>query len=328
MKEIILHAGLHKTGTTSIQNTLFTQSKSLENEGILYPKCWVPNHSIPLYSAFCDNPEQYHMNIREGYTNEQIKGNNEKNLSDLEFELANKEWDKLILSGEDLVMLTSENLVNLKNFLNRFGSVKVVFYVRNPIQWGVSIIQEKIKGGLTYSQALEDTKGIVSANFKHHVGKFVEVFRNVQLYRFEDAIKEGIVKHFLSVAGYTEEVPLTKSNESLSWVSIRLIDYINQKLPLIVDGKLNEKRTNGDIFPLFHLGGDKFDIPISDKQILQESSCKDVEWLNHYFEIDYSHQIEPTESQYRLTEELISEIRSIEVSEHLKNIIEEYLESL
>src|SRR3989304_5866607 len=75
VSEIILHVGLHKTGTSSIQETLFLNenNKILKNHGFLYPKNWVPNHSIPVYSAFCDNPEKYHANIKLGYNLSEIE---------------------------------------------------------------------------------------------------------------------------------------------------------------------------------------------------------------------------------------------------------------
>ena len=73
IKEIILHVGLHKTATASIQRTLYLNDELLKKKDYLYPKCWPYNHSIPIYSAFCDHPENYHINIKKKYSKEDIK---------------------------------------------------------------------------------------------------------------------------------------------------------------------------------------------------------------------------------------------------------------
>jgi hypothetical protein len=89
ISEIFLHIGLHKTATTSIQKTLFLKknSKLLEAHGYFYPKHWPDNHSIPLYSIFCDFPEKYHINIKKGYSINEIKKVNEAYLESLEQEI-------------------------------------------------------------------------------------------------------------------------------------------------------------------------------------------------------------------------------------------------
>lgn len=154
--EVILHVGLHKTGTTSIQQTLFSDenNKLLENKNYIYPKCWYSNHSAPVHSAFCDFPEEYHINIRKGYSIQEIKSINEKNLNRFKKEIAEKEQSKLIISGEGISKLSFGNLNVLKEYLTSvFTSevkIKVLIYVRNPVSCYVSTIHQKIKGGETY----------------------------------------------------------------------------------------------------------------------------------------------------------------------------------
>jgi len=38
------------------------------------------NHSMPLYSAFCNDPEKYQMNIRTGLSPEEIRERDRKFL--------------------------------------------------------------------------------------------------------------------------------------------------------------------------------------------------------------------------------------------------------
>lgn len=167
--EIILHVGLHKTGTTSIQETLFLDlnNKLLEKKGYLYPNCWPSNHSVSIYSAYCDDPANYHINIRMGYSADQIKYVNEKYLSDLKIEIDEKKLSKLIISGEGISMLSLDNLNALKKHLNSIFSneIKVIIYVRQPVQWAISTIQQFIKSGRqNYRDALIEMEKILKTS--------------------------------------------------------------------------------------------------------------------------------------------------------------------
>src|SRR5689334_22540831 len=117
--EVILHVGLHKTGTSSIQETLFSEKNNqlLEKKDYIYPKSWYSNHSIPIYSAFCDDPEGYYENSRKGYSIAEIKTINEQYFEGLETELAEREQSKLIISGEDISLLSVVNLNAFKTYL-------------------------------------------------------------------------------------------------------------------------------------------------------------------------------------------------------------------
>lgn len=66
-KIIYIHMGLHKTGTTTLQTLLSCNKEILRKQGFCYPisSLFTINQSIPIYSAFCNSPENYHINIRQ-----------------------------------------------------------------------------------------------------------------------------------------------------------------------------------------------------------------------------------------------------------------------
>lgn len=338
VKNIYLHVGLHKTGSSSIQNTLYCNRGILKVNGFIYPSCWGVNHSIPIYSAFCDEPDKYHMNIREGLTKEKINDRNKKYLSDLLDEVLNSKCNSLILSGEDITMLTVNNLLRLNTYLKSIcGNIKVIVYTRHPLSWSSSIIQEKIKGGLTYEQSLIEILSIVTANFSHHIGKLIEVFgrKNVSVFQFENSIKYefGLVGHFLSNINFPidqiKKIEEHRNNESLSMISADIINFINKREPLIINGKLNEKRSNGDIYPLLNICGEKFDINNDDKKKIMDACKKDSEWLYHNFGINYKELLTHNMSDHKLlfTKEVIEDIKKayVKVTPVLKDIIAMYL---
>lgn len=72
MKKLYLHMGFHKTGTSSFQETCKKNVGFLKAQGLLYPLFNsghigmedISNHSIPIYSMFCEDPGRYHINVK------------------------------------------------------------------------------------------------------------------------------------------------------------------------------------------------------------------------------------------------------------------------
>lgn len=298
-----MHAGLHKTGTTSIQHTLFSDEnqKILQKEGLLYPKLWPNNHSIPLFSIFSSNPEKYHINIRKGLDSEQVKLLNKRYLSSLDGEIKGRNnYTQLIFSGEDISLLQKENLVELKKFLiGRFGlgvKIRVIIYVREPVSWATSFILQMIKGGECYSTSLKAVKNIIPNLFYSRINKFIEVFdkNSVEIYRMEAAMEnhQSIVNHFLQVVGLNEKTikkfNLVDANKSCSLIAAHILSYFNEKKRMIIDGKKNKERSNNDFVPILNINGSSFNIPSEEKKIIEELSRSDSLWLEQYAGIDYS----------------------------------------
>jgi hypothetical protein len=71
-RKIILHIGLHKTGTTTIQNVLHANREFLlRREGVLYPSL-APNLSGALNTVFSDQPQKLKAGKVVGFTTEEI----------------------------------------------------------------------------------------------------------------------------------------------------------------------------------------------------------------------------------------------------------------
>lgn len=144
----------------------------------------------------------------------------------------------------------------------------------------------------------------------------------------------GPLGHCLSVLGMNHneitEFNIVYANQSISLIAGEIISYINEKLPLFKDGKMNELRSNGDINPFLNVKGFKFDIPYSHKEKILENSREDIEWLKKNWGIDYSTvQIRRTDNfNPYLSDEIIEEIKQacFEVSESLRSLVLEYLQ--
>lgn len=159
---------------------------------------------------------------------------------------------------------------------------------------------------------------------------------SVDICTFEEAVVHefGIVGHFLSMLGFEHDeiqrFNIIKSNESASGIAADIISYINEKFPMITDGKLHERRSNGDINPLLKIRGSKFDIPYGDKKMLFEIVQDDIKWLQENCAIDYSNIEVPQTNKFEniFSEESIIDIKKayLNLSTTLKSLLIEYLQ--
>jgi hypothetical protein len=122
----IIHIGLRKTGSTSLQRALSGGRTRLQSQG-----CFYPNRHLP-------NAEQHsHLGlfIREGQYDKFSEA-----MSGILRDFAESKCDTLILSGEHFSTL-EQHLVNRlwRGLSPTFGHIRVRLYVRNLYQYILSI---------------------------------------------------------------------------------------------------------------------------------------------------------------------------------------------
>ena len=93
MKEVILHIGLHKTGTTSIQRAL----KGYNKNGVKAIGFEEKNHSIPMYKIFSESRYKYHIWQKRNYSRGDIEKKRNDYLEILTSECSNNEIKTLII---------------------------------------------------------------------------------------------------------------------------------------------------------------------------------------------------------------------------------------
>ena len=135
MKTVILHIGLHKTGTTTLQGCL----KGYKSQEIKYASFEDENHSIPIFTIFSDNRYKYHIWKTTCLNNKEIDQYRLKNIRVLENDLLDRSSSKLLISGEDISILKKrEKEALIEFFKKRNADVEVIAYVRSPISWCAS----------------------------------------------------------------------------------------------------------------------------------------------------------------------------------------------
>jgi hypothetical protein len=225
MRRCIIHIGMHKTGSTSIQSSL----QGFSDDRFLYANLGnISNHSLAIHSLFAANPGRHRMH----------KGRNAAAMqayltgirTDLERSIGAAQDRTLILSGEGISGLAPHELVNLRDYFRpRFDELAIVGYARPPAGFMASGFQERIKGGstkLNLDQAYRD--------YESRFVKFDEIFgrEHVQFWKFDPKAFPGncVVRDICKRLDISLPVErIVRRNESLSRQAVGLL-YIYRKL--------------------------------------------------------------------------------------------------
>ena len=298
IKRVILHAGLPKTATTSIQNALFGNARLLrDRNGILYPGPEA-NHTDALCTAFLDDPRRHITNALAGLTDLTALRNLAAAIRErLRAEIEASRADTVLFSAEGFSNLDEFELAGFRDWALGFAeTLSVLFVVREPLRHTTSVIQQHLKGGEVL-EALYDAPPL--PNFRGRLGAAIRAFGReaITVAAFEtlQAHDEGVVGGFLDLVGISSG-PARRAvlsaqrveNASLSHLAALLLSSINRQRPALIDGRPGPRRTMSELATLGGIRGEKFRLPPEVAARIAESCRDDAAWLRQTFGIaDY-----------------------------------------
>lgn len=215
MRRCIVHFGMNKTGSSSIQSTLYNAALG---PAFHYIDLGVDNPSGPLLNAFMA-PQRRLKSIRGRSPNATIAGVKKRGdviINKLREQLRSAEASNLILSAEGLWRLTSEELSNLYQLIKPYvDHIEAVAYIRSPKGFMESNFQQLVKGGLNKLDI-----DLVYPKYQARFEKFDQVFgrENVHYWHFNPALFEGgcVVRDFCSRVGISGDITVRRVNEGFS----------------------------------------------------------------------------------------------------------------
>ncbi|MDT8893915.1 hypothetical protein RSO41_04540 [Halomonas sp. I1] len=226
-RRCVLHVGMHKTGSSSIQNALSGHC----DDSLYYLDLGQPNHSVPLVSALMPDLQNYPQVKKWNLSNEQADDLKERSINKLYQGLRFSLDKDVIISAEYFSQPgapAKKNLSRLHDILKEyFDEVRVIAYIRSPKSFMESALQERIKGG--------DTKITLKSLYPHYRGrleKFYEQFggQNVTLVDYEPANfpAGSVVSDFCRRVGVADDFSKTiSSNEKMGYEAIALLYSYN-----------------------------------------------------------------------------------------------------
>jgi len=237
MKTLYLHAGAHKTGSSSIQDNLAKFTQELESIGLTYLTEWNDDFAYPHHkfrSTGNANPLAYTMRWygdKETYKDFAP----EAVFEHLFRTIADK--NTVIVSHEDLISAPKHFLETFRRVAEAAGwQVKPVVFVRDQISWHVSNYNQHIRQN-RYTGRFEDmvAKSLPAANWSAHVGRFEEVFgkENTIVRLFDKSlVKSSISAFFVEGLGLDgsmlEHVEETKTNVGISTADALVLVHLNR----------------------------------------------------------------------------------------------------
>lgn len=317
----ILHIGMHKTGSSSIQESLGIQ---LSNPKFEYLKlCRGNNHSRVIYTLFSETPDTYPMNIREKLTKEQILDINKANIKNLALLLEKTQSNSVIISAEDLLFLTENELYKLKNFLDPYcRSIQVIGYVRLPIAYMQSVLQEIIKDG---QMRFELDLLYPHPSYREKFEKFDRVFgeNNVKLLKYEisNFLNRDVVLDFCSQIDISIRPESVKRvNDSLSLEATSLL-YAYR---IFGYGFGTVYENNALIEKISAIGNKKISLSSKAVQPILKKNIADIHWMETRLGCSLNEELNDSKDSISSVDDLI--VLSTEYAEELKQLLFEQIQ--
>ncbi len=245
-QEILVHFGIFKTGTTSIQQTLFDHAAGLS--GCAYLDAGVPNHSLLVRTAVLD-AKVSHERFAPQDSPERFQKRKVQAAKTLARALAAAApAGRVIVSAETICGFTTTELETLRDFLIPHSDrIRFLGYMRDPVTLTASVFQEQIKSrmpeGFTFGQLGEQGP----PRLYGVVDRLDALFgpEAVTVYPFDPAAFPGgdVVRHFLSATGI-QGVGLqpVRKNESLSLLAVKALYCFRSLRDASETPKLGESR--------------------------------------------------------------------------------------
>lgn len=292
---VILHIGIHKTGTSAIQQSLGRARAYLRLFGYIYPVFFdlkglpIYNHSRICTSLVRENSHEIRQNqIRGVDTPERAAEQQQYFLK--QFRKYFQKSGTLVLSGEGMCTFTEDEWRRFRKLLEDNGatSFTVVTVLRDHQGFFNSSLQQYVKAGWTLDAAIESAKKGTKDLFRKRVSSARLVFPDAkfQVLSFAEArsSSEGLIKFFIKqVLPQVVWWPFRSitANETISAEAIEVVSYLNGAYPRIVNGRKSNKRSIGDVNRIYSLQGAPLKIRLEDA----ESGTSDVEWAAQEFNI-------------------------------------------
>ena len=279
MRQLILHIGMHKTGTTSIQRSL----DGLAKDRVKYVALGSSNHSGPMSVAFSDR-EAKGRRARPERSPQDTEALKQRIRAQLEAELAQEQFDKFVISGEGLVFLTPRNLRELSELLRKHvDEVRVFAYVRDPVGFSSSALQQRIKGGI-------GGQDLTRANYRAKFVPFIEIFGREYFSVKEfsrPTLRDGsVVSDFCHLWGIPfDPKSEVRSNESLAEPTVKLMHLFNRSGVPSLESRMQKQARMVMVEAMgTHFKG-KFDLPAQFRAGAIDR--EDIAWLAKEFGITF-----------------------------------------
>lgn len=217
-RKSIIHIGLHKTGSTTLQSVLYRLRERLAAQNFFYPGDYLrPGFQHSLLAIY----------LRES-KHDRFKQAMESILGDL----ARRSNAQLILSGEEFSTLPPQKVEILRTSLGRVKQeFHVVVYIRNLYRFAISQIAQHSKAKKFIAYPASVVQRFQNLDLATMVSAWEKAFGpdHVQVFCLENLPATGnIVSHFADFAGIRlpSELTVVDLNRSADPIASALLSHL------------------------------------------------------------------------------------------------------
>ena len=237
MRKAVVHIGLEKTGSTSLQEFLWINRRVLLDQY----RIWVPDY-LGRGSQWLLAVLAYDASREDDLTG--ILGSSAARMAKLDeirkkitYSVNHQHANLFCFSSEHLSsrLVSVDSICRLRDFfIELFDDVEVVVYVREPIRMAISRQSTAVKLGSSTLALPKPSEIVALLDFKSVIQRWESVFGKnltVRLYD-EGLIGFDVISDFQSLLGISSPINPRiirpgRINSSLGWSELRLIAGIN-----------------------------------------------------------------------------------------------------
>lgn len=297
-KRLIVLAGLHKTGTSSIQNACAKNRNALMEQGISYPLPSLgrgtphedPNHSRLIRRMFKGQLIDMYANTAQIRKKDNTR--KEKTRQLLVQSLKEFRGESLIIAAENISTLEPDELVDFNDFFESFGfEINVFCCLRKPKQWLNSLVAQRVAGkygpGIVLDNAINEYASHESL-IKARALTLRQWQPKTHFFSFEQSVSDpdGVFAYFLRTIGADPIAYVSpKDNSRYSDLAVRLVSSFMKPYGHRYHSQSAEKlflflqHTNF----LRNLPGSAFSLLESEIEPLKQALVTDNDWLRSEF---------------------------------------------
>lgn len=290
-KSVLIHIGLHKTGSTSIQDALSDLRKLRQLGTACYPLPGTPSHNrVPALYLPHDRLPRYDRTCFPA--DDQSFADHKSRLArDFLSELGDAQ--AAVISAENLSLLEASEIARLKQDLVSCGyeRFRVLVYIRNPASQYLSEVQQRLKA----SAVVPDPRG-----YRHRFRSIIESWESVfpgdlRPHAFPGSeTGNNVVSDFLHTLGEFLGLRLAssssyRSNASVSAEGMLVLERYQRAFSQGQDDVF----TSDKMRLVRLLEESKADVPQSAPSLRGEiahlinaNHCEDVQWLSRRYNMD------------------------------------------
>jgi hypothetical protein len=294
-RRLILHIGHHKTGSTTIQQSLYRHRTQLNDWGFDYFDIH-PNHSESLRQIF--EPDHYVRN--RGITDAEALARGEETWSHLATQIKKNASD-FILSGELLSTLHRPSIEDLHARMTpMFDEVLVVGYVRPPRSFVNSWAQQRLQRGISLPEML--LGAAPAPRYRAMFEKWIDLFGsdNVVLRLFHPSALHdaNLLSDFARTIGlpgeFVQDAADLVTNTSIDMPTGNLLAALNGILYRIGKGRIRRERIMFKV--LRHLKGvddSRYRLPYAIEEQILQANADQIRWIEEVMNVTFDDLDDP-----------------------------------